>query len=61
MIKTLMEESKYFKVDDKYFEYDEVDEIYFLTTAVPSKNTNGSNKCYTCELEFKSTKQVSYW
>ncbi len=56
-----MEESKYFTVDGRKYEYDEVDEIFFLTQAVPSKNSTGSNKCQTCAVEFKSTKQVSYW
>ena len=57
-----MDESRFFVIDRKRFEFDDRDPIFFREKAVASRNLeNGYNKCMCCDTPFKNIKSVHYW
>jgi hypothetical protein len=58
----LIEESKYFFINNRRHQFKDNDPIFFIEQATPSRNLEkGKADCQSCGSIFKSIKTVCYW
>ncbi len=59
----LMEDTRFFRIGDKHYEFHDRDPIFTLDKPTYRREnllaTNGA--CTSCQVSFKSNKSVSYW
>jgi len=63
MLAVLMEDTRYFRIGDRQYEFKDKDEIFPISGPTPKKESllAESAQCTSCFSNFKSVKSVAYW
>ena len=62
MLAMLLEDTRYFRIGDKQYEFHDKDNIFTIDRPSAKKeNLMANGKCMSCDSIFKSSKVVCYW
>jgi hypothetical protein len=60
MLTMLMEDTRFFRIGERVFEFHEADDIFFLEKPV-TKREYDRGQCSSCENVFKNVKSQGFW
>jgi hypothetical protein len=62
MLSILMEDTRFFRIGEKQYEFHDNDHIFTLAhPSAKKENLMANGVCISCETKFKSSKFVCYW